>query len=261
MKKNTAYFTHDYNASNDTKILFLRQELGMEGYGIFWYIVEQLAQAGGRLPMKIIPIIAMQTQVTQPKIHAIVTAYDLFVIEDGEFFSSRLCKHLELRDTLKIAGKNGAVNRWGNSPPNSHPIPLPNGGANSNKRKRKEIKEKENKEKESKEITIANADAFAELKNLDADILKEFILHRKRKRAIVTDRIMMMIFEQARQAGISSNEAMTIAMERGWQTFKAEWHNKQQFTNKQQTNYDSDSTRSEQHANDHFKRLAETLDV
>jgi len=49
---NSFYFTHDYNAANDSKILFLRQQLGMEGYGIYWFIIEQLAQSGGYLPIK-----------------------------------------------------------------------------------------------------------------------------------------------------------------------------------------------------------------
>ena len=46
------YFSHDYTASEDVKILYLRQELGMEGYGIYWFIVERLAVAGGRLQLK-----------------------------------------------------------------------------------------------------------------------------------------------------------------------------------------------------------------
>ena len=56
------YFQHDYNAASDSKILFLRQQLGMEGYGIYWFVLEQLAQAGGFLPLKIIPVLAMQSQ-------------------------------------------------------------------------------------------------------------------------------------------------------------------------------------------------------
>ena len=52
MKKETFYFSHDYNARNDTKILYMRQELGMEGYGIYWYLIEALADSGGILPLK-----------------------------------------------------------------------------------------------------------------------------------------------------------------------------------------------------------------
>ena len=72
------YFQHDYNASNDAKILFLRQQLGMEGYGIYWFIIEQLAQAGGKLPIKIIPVLAMQSQTQETKVRAIIEGYDCF---------------------------------------------------------------------------------------------------------------------------------------------------------------------------------------
>jgi len=57
MAKDSFYFPHDYNARNDVKCLFLRQQLGMEGYGIFWFLVESLADAGGVLPLKIIPVL------------------------------------------------------------------------------------------------------------------------------------------------------------------------------------------------------------
>lgn len=139
---NSFYFTHDYNAANDSKILFLRQQLGMEGYGIFWFIVEQLAQAGGFLPIKITPVLAMQMQVTEAKVRSVIADYELFDILDEQFYSERLNKHLEIRKQLSESGKKGALNRWKNSPPISHPNGLPNG----NKERKKENKEK----KESK---------------------------------------------------------------------------------------------------------------
>ena len=61
------YFSHDYNSANDVKILFLRQQLGMEGYGIYWFLVENLAQAGGILPLNITPVLAMQMQTNKAK--------------------------------------------------------------------------------------------------------------------------------------------------------------------------------------------------
>jgi len=141
------YFQHDYNAANDSKILFLRQQLGMEGYGLYWFILEQLAQSGGSLPLKIIPVLAMQSQTQETKLNAVVWNYELFIIDDKNFFSSRLNEHLALRKHLSDKGKQGAINRWKNSPPiappNSHPISDPNA---------KERKEKKEINKESKEI-------------------------------------------------------------------------------------------------------------
>jgi len=114
MKSSTYYFSHDYNASNDTKILFLRHQLGMEGYGIYWYLIEQLANAGGKLPLELIPVLAMQMHCTDVKVNGVLMNFDLFTIESGEFWSHRLQEHLELRLKLSQSGKAGANNRWKN---------------------------------------------------------------------------------------------------------------------------------------------------
>lgn len=113
------YFSHDYTASEDVKILYLRQELGMEGYGIYWFIVERLAVAGGRLPLKIVPVLAMQMQSTETKVKAVIQSFDLFVIEQDNFFSQRLLHTIELRETLQNSGKIGAAKRWGKKDDNN----------------------------------------------------------------------------------------------------------------------------------------------
>jgi len=109
------YFSHDYTASDDVKILFLRQSLGMEGVGIFWYIIERLAQAGGKLPLKIIPVLSMQMQVTETKVQAVLHQFELFEVEEIHFFSRRLNESLNLRKTLQDAGAKGAAKRWANN--------------------------------------------------------------------------------------------------------------------------------------------------
>lgn len=151
---NSFYFTHDYNAANDSKILFLRQQLGMEGYGIFWFIVEQLAQSGGFLPIKITPVLSMQMQVTEAKVRSVINDYELFDIVDENFYSQRLNKHLQIRKQLSESGKKGAKNRWQNSLPNGHPIDPPNG----NKERKKEIKEIKKVNKESKPFAPPSID-------------------------------------------------------------------------------------------------------
>lgn len=105
--KKSYWFEHDYNSANDAKILFLRQQLGMEGYGIYWFIVEQLVQAGGRLPLKVIPVLAMQSQTQESKVSAIINGYDLFKVEDDCFFSIRLNNHIETRKYYSEMGKKG----------------------------------------------------------------------------------------------------------------------------------------------------------
>ena len=38
----TYYFSHDSNAITDTKILNMRADYGIEGYGLYWAIIEML---------------------------------------------------------------------------------------------------------------------------------------------------------------------------------------------------------------------------
>jgi predicted nuclease with TOPRIM domain len=140
MKSNTYYFSHDYNAANDTKVLFLRHQLGMEGYGIYWYLIEQLANAGGKLPLELIPVLAMQMHCTDVKVNGVLMNFGLFTIDSGEFWSERLQNHLELRLKLSESGKTGANNRWGNR--------VAIGEGNAKESKVNKIKEKEIKLKE-----------------------------------------------------------------------------------------------------------------
>lgn len=167
MKNKSYYFSHDYNAANDTKVLFLRHQLGMEGYGIYWFIIERLADAGGKLPIELIPVLAMQMQSTDIKVKGVIMQFDLFKIDEGEFWSERLNEHLGLRLKLSESGKNGAISRWKNGEANGVAI----GEGNAKKRKEKEIKENK--------TNINNKDNFVnsieEYKEILGDSYNEFI--------------------------------------------------------------------------------------
>lgn len=140
--KSSYYFQHDYNASNDHKILYLRQQLGIEGYGIYWYVIEQLAQSNGVLPVKIIPVLSTQIQTTIDKVKSVIFNYDLFVFDSENFFSARLLKQIEFRKDLSKSGKLGAQKRWEKKlldQTDSPPISIPKGTPNAKERKGKEI--------------------------------------------------------------------------------------------------------------------------
>jgi hypothetical protein len=150
--KESFYFSHDYNAHNDVKILFLRQQLGMEGYGIYWFLVETLADSGGILPLKIIPVLAMQMQVSEIKVKAVIESFDLFQIIEDSFYSQRLINHLEIRKIASENGKKGAKKRWENG--------VANGGANGGAIGDANAKERKGKESKVNEINIYNGKKF-----------------------------------------------------------------------------------------------------
>jgi uncharacterized protein YdaU (DUF1376 family) len=119
----------------------MRQQLGMEGYGIYWFLIEHLADAGGTLPLKIIPVLAMQTQSQEVKVRAVISEFELFQIVDDEFFSIRLNKSLEKMNELKsvnsIKGKLSAEKR------NLTAVEPQLNRSSTKERKGKEIKGKE----------------------------------------------------------------------------------------------------------------------
>ncbi len=50
--ENKNYFTHDYRSRLDTKLLEVRMKHGMEGFGVYWGLVEMLHEGNGTIQMK-----------------------------------------------------------------------------------------------------------------------------------------------------------------------------------------------------------------
>lgn len=113
MSKDSYYFSHDSNARNDIKMVKIRRALGLEGYGIYFCLIEILRdQKDFKLPLTSISDIAFELHTSEEKVKTIILAYDLFVIEeDTHFFSARLLRSmLELenkRQRFIDAGKKG----------------------------------------------------------------------------------------------------------------------------------------------------------
>lgn len=153
MAKESFYFSHDYNARNDEKILELRAEFGAEGYGVFWMAVETMAENENcGIKASLLGGLSLGYGVAKDKLSAIIKKcieLNLFYENEGYYFSNRLLAHKKLRNTLSIAGKKGADSKWAayreaNRVDNGEPIATPM------QRKEKERKEKENKEKNKK---------------------------------------------------------------------------------------------------------------
>ncbi len=96
------WFPHDFNAKDDPKMMLLIDELGMEGVGIYWVLIETLRscpETKYRYPLKLVPSLARKYATTTPKMQTVITSYQLFEIENKEFFLSRsLCRRMEKYD-------------------------------------------------------------------------------------------------------------------------------------------------------------------
>ena len=157
MAKESFYFSHDYNARNDEKILELRAEFGAEGYGVFWMAVETMAENENcGIKASLLGGLSLGYGVAKDKLSAIIKKcieLNLFYENEGYYFSNRLLAHKELRNKLSEGGKKGADSKWAayrraNGEANGEALAPPM------QRKEKERKEKENKEKNKKKSAV-----------------------------------------------------------------------------------------------------------
>lgn len=117
MGKDSYYFPHDSNAKDDPKCVLLIEQLGTEGYGIYWILIETLRdQPDYTYPVANIPALARRYNTSAEKVRTVVYNYELFAIKDDKiFFSESLIKRMipwnRKRELARIAGKASAAKR------------------------------------------------------------------------------------------------------------------------------------------------------
>ena len=162
--KESFYFPHDYSARNDDKILCIREKYKNEGYAIFFYCLETMAERGdGYILPSLIGGLSLGYGVAKDWL---ITFLDYCVKieafqkdEKGYYYNPRMIKHLEYRKSLSEGGKKGAKIRWKNSPPNTPPY----------------TKERKGKERKGKEIKINREREVVQSTPPPSQIMKEFI--------------------------------------------------------------------------------------
>ncbi len=130
-KSNTCYFSHDANALTDIKISAMRSDYGLEGYGLYWAIIEKLRNEDTyKLPLEknTYRAIKIETGTTIDVEKFIKDCIEEFKETDngnglfntnGKYFWSesllkRMTKMEEVSAKRKKAGQRGAQGRWGN---------------------------------------------------------------------------------------------------------------------------------------------------
>lgn len=112
------YFSHDRNAMNDNKIDDLRGLYGMEGYGVYWAVVEALSRepdlslefserkAAG-LSASIHPSFSMMTFLSD------CVSIGLFASDGNRFWSESLRRRIKSASEISKSRKEAASARWG----------------------------------------------------------------------------------------------------------------------------------------------------
>ncbi|MCK9338265.1 MAG: DUF4373 domain-containing protein [Arcobacteraceae bacterium] len=113
--KDISWFSHDSNAKDHPKCMLIIDQMGLEAYGIFWILIETLReQHDYRYPLSLIPSLARKYNTTVAKMETIVKNYDLFKIEDDNFFwNQSLKRRMQFLENKKLqqieAGKKGVL--------------------------------------------------------------------------------------------------------------------------------------------------------
>jgi len=117
MSKDAYYFSHDSNAKDDPKCVLLIEQLGMEGYGIFWVLIETLRdQPEYKYPIALIPALSRRYNTTAEKMRTVIMQYGLFETENDEFFySDSLNRRMGSLSAFRESQRNKALKRWNNA--------------------------------------------------------------------------------------------------------------------------------------------------
>jgi len=150
MKKDAYYFPHFSNARNDSKLVKLRRVMGIEGYGMYFLILEVLReQTEFKLPLSYLEDLAYDWHTSKEKLLTIVTNFELFDIIDDMFFSTKLILYLQPYLEKSERARVAANIRWQKVKSmqmhTKHNANALQEDCGSNASKIKESKEKENK--------------------------------------------------------------------------------------------------------------------
>lgn len=112
--KETFYFSHDSNARNDEKILAVRMRFGVEGYGIYFMLIERMREESDYMSIKDYNSLAFDFRVSADKVKSIVEDFGLFSFtEDGKrFYSESFMKRMTIKDGKKQRRSNAARMKW-----------------------------------------------------------------------------------------------------------------------------------------------------
>lgn len=159
MAKETYYFSHDSNAITDTKILNMRADYGIEGYGLYWAIIEMLRnEEDYRLTLdnktyRAIKTLTNTTIDIEKFINDCLKDYELFEQDDEKFYSNSLLRRMQEKEKKSVIAREKAEKRWNNNATAMQQ----QCSSNANKvNKSKVNKSKENKKEQEEKIHFAD---------------------------------------------------------------------------------------------------------
>jgi len=118
--KDAYWFRHDANAKDDPKCLVLIEEMGAEGYGIYWMLIESLrSETDYRLPISVTKALSRRFNTSDEKVLTVISRYGLFERDDECFWSDSLLRRMnaydEVKEKRRLAGRRGGEAKAANA--------------------------------------------------------------------------------------------------------------------------------------------------
>jgi len=111
MANETFYFSHDYNARSDQKIVKLLVKHGMLGYGLYWALIETLYNNNNILEIDY-ECIAFDLRTDIEIVKSVINDFGLFAFNENTFGSISIEKRLDERSKKSKKAEESANARW-----------------------------------------------------------------------------------------------------------------------------------------------------
>lgn len=110
MSKDAYYFSHDSNAFHDQKIIKLRMEFGLEGYGFYWALIEILRNESNYEIENDCDALSFHLNIPNLRITRLMNkciSVGLFVETNNIIYSESLKTRMNIVDKRRVSGSKG----------------------------------------------------------------------------------------------------------------------------------------------------------
>lgn len=103
-----------HKISNRSEYVFrkLIERKGAAAYGVYWYVLEELYESGGRMLFEEIDSISKALCVRKDFVASVIKSFSLFQYDSDSFWSDEVIEQIEKRQKLKEKRKEAANKRW-----------------------------------------------------------------------------------------------------------------------------------------------------
>lgn len=104
----------NHKISNRSEYVFrkLIERKGAAAYGVYWYVLEELYESGGRMLFEEIESISNALCVRKDFVASVIKSFSLFQYDSESFWSDEVIEQIEKRQKLKDKRKEAANKRW-----------------------------------------------------------------------------------------------------------------------------------------------------